>query len=29
MAAGAEADLGEIEHKGEKVMVKLLVVRGE
>ena len=25
----AEADLGEIEHKGEKVMVKIKVVRGE
>ena len=29
MAAEAEADLGEIEHKGEKVMVKIKVVRGE
>lgn len=27
MAAGAEADLGEIEHKGEKVTVKIKVVR--
>lgn len=25
----AEADLGEIEHKGKKVMVKIKVVRGE
>ena len=29
LAAEAEADLGEIEHKGEKVMVKIKVVRGE
>lgn len=29
MAAEAEADLGEIEHKGEKVTVKIKVVRGE
>ena len=29
MAAEAEADLGEIMHKGEKVMVKIKVVRGE
>lgn len=29
LAAAAEADLGEIEHKGEKVMVKIKVVRGE
>lgn len=28
-APRAEADLGEIEHKGEKVMVKIKVVRGE
>lgn len=29
LAAEAEADLGEIEHNGEKVMVKIKVVRGE
>ena len=29
MAVAAEADLGEIEHKGEKMMVKIKVVRGE
>jgi len=29
MAAEAEADLGEIMHKGEKVMVKIKVVRGK
>lgn len=27
LAAAAEADLGEIEHRGEKVMVKIKVVR--
>lgn len=29
MAAEAEADLGEIVHKGEKVTVKIKMVRGE